>query len=120
MRRLGGVTPKAPRSISGRGRPYRYHLFFRPPEFPTKARATPWHKNLEFRGDCGIIVVPPTRHASGREYRWAMGFEHGVGDTGEPPIILQVDASRRPRSQGVCGRWGRGPEGGGGRSTRTA
>lgn len=66
---MGGV-PKAPRVLSGSGKPYRYHIFFRHPEIATKAKTTPWHPHLEFRGDKGIVVLPPSRHKSGNRYRW--------------------------------------------------
>jgi hypothetical protein len=70
--RLGEV-PRAPRSNSGSGKEYRYHLFFRAPACPTKAKFTPWHKKLEFRGDRGIVVLPPSLHKSGNRYTWALG-----------------------------------------------
>lgn len=70
--RLGGV-PKAPHSISGSGKPHRYHLFFQHPDLETKARATPWHPQLEFRGNRGIVILPPSKHKSGKRYKWWRG-----------------------------------------------
>src|SRR5262249_41545069 len=72
VRRLGKV-PIAPTVMSGSGDPYRYHLYFRHPAIPTKARDTPWHSKLEFRGHGGIIILPPALHKSGNHYRWASG-----------------------------------------------
>lgn len=68
-----GKTLRAPRVISGSGKPKRYHLFFQWPGFKTKSKSTPWHPNLEFRGDRGIVVLPPSMHKSGHRYRWAEG-----------------------------------------------
>lgn len=51
--------------ISGRGR----HIYFRRGELPpTHIRLPGW----EIRGK-GYIVAPPSRHASGAEYRWSQG-----------------------------------------------
>ena len=68
-----GHEPRAPKAISGSGKPYRYHLFFRHPEVQTKDQATPWHPSLEFRGHGGIVVIPPSLHKSGNRYAWAFG-----------------------------------------------
>src|SRR5262249_41497250 len=57
--RLGG-EPLAPKVMSGSGDPRRYHLYFRCPELPTKAKQTPWHPKLEFRGERGIVILPPS------------------------------------------------------------
>ncbi len=72
VERLGGV-PFAPQVISGSRKPNRYHLFFRCPAVRTKAKATPWHPKLEFRGQGGIVVIPPSLHPSGNAYCWAEG-----------------------------------------------
>lgn len=71
VERLGGI-PKAPRS--GRGDPHRFHLFFRyPVGVPARAKYTPWHPKLEFRGHGGLVVLPPSLHPSGSRYEWAPG-----------------------------------------------
>ncbi|MEQ8784656.1 MAG: bifunctional DNA primase/polymerase [Pirellulaceae bacterium] len=72
VRRLGKV-PRAPKVKSGSGKKHRYHLFFRHPDLTTKAKATPWHPQLEFRGQGGIVIAPPSLHKSGKRYRWAQG-----------------------------------------------
>jgi hypothetical protein len=66
-----GSEPLAPRANSGSGMPNRYHLFFRHPPLATKAKITPWHPKLEFRGNRGLIVLPPSLHKSGNRYAWA-------------------------------------------------
>lgn len=68
-----GSEPIAPKVLSGSGKPYRYHLFFRHPGIETRAKITPWHPNLEFRGHRGIVVLPPSLHKSGKRYEWAPG-----------------------------------------------
>jgi hypothetical protein len=107
VRHLGGV-PKAPRSISGSGKPDRYHLFFRCPEFATKARATPWHPKLEFRGDRGIIVLPPSRHKSGRHYRWKEG--RSLNDVTLPAVPRMIrDALQVVKEPVVANQGGANP-----------
>ncbi|MCD0458614.1 bifunctional DNA primase/polymerase [Roseiconus lacunae] len=58
---------------SGSEDPYRYHLHFEHPVIETKARKTPWHPQLEFRGHGGLVVLPPSFHRSGRQYVWDIG-----------------------------------------------
>ncbi|MDM4019379.1 bifunctional DNA primase/polymerase [Roseiconus lacunae] len=58
---------------SGSEDPYRYHLHFEHPVIETKARKTPWHPHLEFRGHGGLVVLPPSFHRSGRQYVWDIG-----------------------------------------------
>lgn len=69
-----GHEPLAPKMWSGSGKPYRYQLFFHhPEELTTKAKFTPWHPQLEFRGQGGLSILPPSLHKSGLRYRWASG-----------------------------------------------
>jgi hypothetical protein len=73
IRRLG-EEPIAPKVHSGSGNQFRYHLYFAyPAELATKAKATPWHPKLEFKGNKATIVMPPSLHPSGRLYAWAPG-----------------------------------------------
>jgi hypothetical protein len=86
-----GSVPVAPRAISGSRSPDRYHLFFRCPQIPTKAKATPWHPKLEFRGKGGIVVIAPSLHPSGRRYAWDDGCspdDHPLPDV--PAKILEA------------------------------
>ncbi len=98
VERRGGV-PDAPRVYSGSGDPSRFHLYFEHPHFETKAKATPWHAELEFRGNAGLLVLPPSVHRSGGRYRWS-----NVEDPCEivlPPLPAEVVAAliqRRPIS----------------------
>lgn len=67
--RLGGVPPTLC-ARSGSHAPGKFHYFFRPPDFATRATTNPWHPQLEFRGERGILVLPPSLHKSGRRYEW--------------------------------------------------
>lgn len=67
--RLGDV-PIAPHVLSGSRKPHRYHLLFQHPDCNTGAKFTPWHHSLEFRGQGGIVIAPPSVHKSGHRYVW--------------------------------------------------
>lgn len=68
-----GELPKVPTVVSGSDDPCRYHLYFQHPNFETKAKLTPWHPQLEFRGNNSLVVLPPSLHKSGNRYHWAEG-----------------------------------------------
>ena len=93
VERLGAV-PLAPRVYSGSGDEHRYHLFFQHPAVPTKAKSTPWHPKLEFRGDRGIVVLPPSIHPSGLRYRWASGAR--LDDLPLPTLPAAIIAALSP------------------------
>jgi len=63
--------PKTRKTLSGAKKPGKAHYLFRCPTFPTTARYTPLHKQLEFRGHGGYVVLPPSLHPSGNRYEWA-------------------------------------------------
>jgi hypothetical protein len=86
-----GNEPAAPKVLSGSGLPYRYHLYFRHPDLKTRAKLTPWHENLEFRGEGGLITVPPSIHQSGDRYAWAPG--RSVDEMPLPALPAEVLAA---------------------------
>jgi hypothetical protein len=100
LARLGSI-PATPRVLSGSGDPYRTHLFFRHPlDITTMARFTPWHAGLEFRGDRGIVIAPPSLHKSGNRYRWAPGCSPDDLPLATVPGQI-VDELRRKATQRV-------------------
>lgn len=46
------------------------HAYFSRPSRPVMSTAGQLAAGLDVRGDGGVIVAPPTRHASGLRYRW--------------------------------------------------
>jgi hypothetical protein len=97
LEKLGG-EPRAPKVLSGSGQPHRFHLFFRHPDVPTLARYMPWGKQLELRGERGIIVLPPSRHKSGNLYRFAPGQSFDdLALPDVPPLIVEELAARSSR-----------------------
>ena len=89
-----GSEPEAPKAISGSREPCRYHLYFRHPDLATKAKSTPWHPNLEFRGHRGIVIIPPSQHKSGHCYAWAPG--RSPDDLELPELPKQILDSLKP------------------------
>ena len=89
-----GSEPLAPKVLSGSRKPHRYHLFFRCPNMPTKAKATPWHPGLEFRGKGGIVIAAPSLHKSGQRYTWAEG--QSLDDLPLPDLPEKILVALRP------------------------
>jgi hypothetical protein len=87
LQHLGDV-PVAPLALSGSRKAHRYHLYFRHPNIETRAKATPWHPQLEFRGNGGLVVLPPSPHKSGKRYAWAPGRAMHEIDMPEVPAAV--------------------------------
>ena len=115
-----GERPRAPTAISGSGKPHRYHLFFRHPDITTKAKATPWHPSLEFRGYRGVVILPPSMHKSKNRYRWEDGLS--MDDLDPPDVSRLVLDALRPQPRPAAAVAPRTPSAGqvGGRAERRA
>jgi hypothetical protein len=61
---LGGAMPVGPRVRTGGGG---WHLWFSLTGYGNRVRLLP---GLDWRGSGGYVVAPPSRHASGADYRW--------------------------------------------------
>lgn len=71
--RINGI-PNTPTAKSGNPDPYRLHFLFSCPlDLVTSPKITPWHTKLEFRGEQGLVVLPPSFHSSQRRYTWLPG-----------------------------------------------
>jgi len=68
-----GSLPITPESLTGNGR----HILFKAPKEKIGNRAN-IKPGLDFRGDGGYIVVPPSRHRNGKTYEWEV--EHHPDD----------------------------------------
>ncbi|GEO15065.1 bifunctional DNA primase/polymerase [Microvirga aerophila] len=77
-----GAFPECPESRTGGGGS---HYFFKYPGAAIRTtHGTKLGPGIDFQADDAYIVVPPSRHASGKRYRWALGrslFEHA-----RPPL----------------------------------
>lgn len=94
-----GQEPRAPKVLSGSREPLRYHLFFRHPNVATLPKYTPWHPQLEFRGQRGLIVLPPSLHKSGNPYVWAPGQSFEEVPLGEVPEEVMKALEERVANQ---------------------
>lgn len=61
---LGGSLPEGPAVRTGSGG---WHFWFSPTGFGNRVRLLP---GLDWRGSGGYVVAPPSRHATGADYRW--------------------------------------------------
>lgn len=91
-----GTEPLAPKVLSGSRLAHRYHLFFKNPAITTKAKATPWHRKLEFRGKGAVVILPPSLHPSGHPYVWAPG--QSLDDLPLPELPAQILAALARRA----------------------
>jgi hypothetical protein len=64
------------------------HLYFKHPGVPVKSRSG-IAPGLDIRGDEGYVVVPPSRHHSGKKYEWPKGARLGKGELPILPKWLQ-------------------------------
>jgi hypothetical protein len=61
---LGGAMPVGPQVRTGGGG---WHFWFTPTAYGNRVRLLP---GVDWRGAGGYVVAPPSRHASGADYRW--------------------------------------------------
>ena len=76
--------PRTVKSRTGKG----YHLFFECPDWPVRngVRVRP---GVDTRGDRGYVIVPPSRHESGRTYEWIVSpFDQAPEPI--PPALLPL------------------------------
>jgi hypothetical protein len=96
-----GTLPSLPaswHSRTGRGE----HYWFRHPggAVPNAVKLRP---GLDLRGDGGYVVVPPSRHVSGRPYEWVVSPDD-VPLADPPEWLLGLIRSPRPVAQTVTPR----------------
>ena len=92
-------------ALSGSRKPGKKHYFYQSPTFSTNATRRIWHPELEFRGQGGYIVLPPSLHSSGHRYEWVnpsqqiqqMPEELAIAWQGKPSFQAQT-TTRLPAS----------------------
>jgi hypothetical protein len=90
---LGGELPAGPRVRTGGGG---WHFWFNPLGFGNRVRLLP---GLDWRGSGGYVVAPPSRHASGGDYRWIRRPGGPLPDSPEPLRAL-IEGPPPPPSHG--------------------
>lgn len=109
LERQHGTLPDTVVTLTGGGG---HHFWFQyPPHQHVRSRSgLRGHLGLDVRGERGLIVVPPSIHASGRRYEWEVSEHPDDLPLAEAPawlICLMVDKGH-PQASGQRRTWGRG------------
>lgn len=108
--KLAQVAPKyrhtGPIASTGKG----YHLFYA--VTGSKNHSGLFDTTIDFRGDNGYVVAPPSVHPSGHKYVWALGMPAGVlPDAPDwlkealfPPKVERTTDPNDPRIRGLISR----------------
>ena len=100
-----------PTPVAATGSPNHYHWYLRHPGRPVKNFAGDRGTiGLDFRGDGGYVVLPPSLHQSGHLYAWLQNTEH-IPPRVVPLWLLHMlsDGSSPQPRDGVDGESQRGP-----------
>jgi hypothetical protein len=93
LERTHGPIPETPRVQTGAG----WHVYFTAPRGEVASRAGV-RPGLDARGVGGYVIAPPSRHASGRVYRWELGATPLDLPLAAPPVwLLEVLREERRR-----------------------
>lgn len=92
LRDLGPLPDTLTNLTGGGGQ----HLIYRHPGYEMR-NAAGLLPGVDFRGDGGYIIVPPSVHSSGREYAW------DLGQPDEPAALPEVIAKLHSRSLQTVG-----------------
>jgi hypothetical protein len=98
-----GTIPDTVEALTGKGR----HLYFRPPSaVRLRSLVGRLGSQIDTRGDGGMVVAPPSIHATGRSYRWADGrAPHEIELAALPDAVLQaIQALEQRRIRDVSNR----------------
>jgi hypothetical protein len=86
-----GKLPRTAQVLTGGGG---YHYIFQHPGIEIRNSAGKLGAGLDFRGDGGYMIAPPSVHVSGRAYQWMRGIEQA------PPAELPTLADATERRNG--------------------
>jgi hypothetical protein len=89
-----GALPETVESITANGR----HLYFRWPEGVEIRNAQ--HRDdlpgIDWRGEGGFVIAPPSIHPSGRAYQWSVDSADAFADA--PPWLVELVTARSSKS----------------------
>lgn len=91
------LLPTTVSSVTGGGG---FHILFRHPGGVVKNSAGLVGSGLDIRGEGGLIVAPPSIHASGRPYKWMYGKSPNQVELADAPAwLLAAAAAARSSSR---------------------
>ena len=96
---IHGPVPHTVESLTGGGG---QHLYFRHPGTVVPCRSIA--PGLDVKGDGGLVVCPPSTHASGRAYAWEAGCAPGEVPVADLPWWVQAMAQESAPSRSRAGR----------------
>jgi hypothetical protein len=67
------------------------HMYFRCPPGAVIASRNGWMPGIDIKAEGGYVIIPPSNHISGGQYRWAEGRAPGEIELAEiPPWLLEL------------------------------
>jgi len=100
------VFPPTPITV-GTGSTEKRHYYYKYPAIKDNSRIVSnsgvIHKDVDVRGDGGLVVLPPSVHKSGRCYQWVIsdGFDFDFNCLPELPVELVIIEGERERGEGT-------------------
>ena len=92
----GGKIDDFPPTVSAKTGGGGYHFYFKHPGFPIKT-VSRIRENTDIRGDGGLVVAPPSQHASGNSYEWINSPDTPLAEL--PAFILGLLEAQNKKSQ---------------------
>ncbi len=96
-----GPLPRSLRTVTGGGGAH--ILFAWPDDGSTVTNANGLPPGLDTRGEGGLIVLPPTRHASGDRYRWEVCSPRRPAGAGAGQLAITQAIRKRKRTATTTG-----------------
>ncbi|MBI2603135.1 MAG: bifunctional DNA primase/polymerase [Deltaproteobacteria bacterium] len=88
--------PRTVESLTGAGR----HIFLRIPERVSINNRVGIFQGIDIRGEGGFVVIPPSRHHSGKEYAWdCERHPEDISIAFAPPWLTTLIASRNEKQK---------------------
>src|SRR3989442_1778572 len=84
------VPPTVTAKTGGGG----WHFYFRRPPDLTLGNTIRFRPAMDFKGEGGYVVAPPSLHPSGNRYEWAVGFDDAEVAPLPAWLIQEVQAPR--------------------------
>ena len=105
--RRAGIAWAAAKTAQAAGRSRRggRHVLLNWPWRPVPCSAGQIGAGIDVKGTGGYIILPPSDHASGRQYCWLIGQESGSHEIADAPawLLEMIDEAHGPPRAGASG-----------------